>query len=488
MRWSLACGVLLSLLARPLAAGRLGVVARPAAAGSDRAATSVLHALTQQLQGDKRHELALPEVTLGGSQREAAERAFVVAGELMDRAAAAYEELELDAAVELLQTAIAKYEQHAAYLPATGDVVRGCIRLAAMRMLRDEASDARDVLRRAFALEPNAEPDARMYNPAMRTTFHEVRAALTQQPKGSLALASTPSYAEVYLDGRFVGVSPVSVSEVVAGRHFVRLVKDGYVATGQMVDVRGGQQTNATLRLSPTKRFDDFDTLADQAVVHGNLDAIEQLGVLLNLDLLVMAKVSLDGERVELRSTLYDLNARKQLGQHVQSFGYSLEPSGYDDVIRDHLQRLLQGLAAPAARAPDGPSHAATQPAGGCEGADCRRSKTIAVALSLTGGVIAMGVGGVLWGLAKGDNDAYRATAQVSAESGELLSAGQTKALVGDILFGVGTVAIAAGAILILTWEPASSPSTDVAAGNDPFVLIPWVGPAGAGMSVRAVF
>ncbi len=64
-----------------------------------------------------------------------------------------------------------------------------------------------------------------VYVSAGKTEY--IRAYLTLST-GSISISSTPSGAEIYLDGAYKGTTPLSISGVTAGSHTIKLVKSGY--------------------------------------------------------------------------------------------------------------------------------------------------------------------------------------------------------------------------------------------------------------------
>lgn len=64
------------------------------------------------------------------------------------------------------------------------------------------------------------------------------REALAQIARGSLQVVSEPAGAPVYLDGRRVGETPLSVADLEAGSYEVALRLDGYVPHRETVEVR----------------------------------------------------------------------------------------------------------------------------------------------------------------------------------------------------------------------------------------------------------
>ncbi len=65
----------------------------------------------------------------------------------------------------------------------------------------------------------------------------------------TLSVRSEPAPAEVRLDGRFVGLTPLEVSEVAAGTHLVAISRDGYEThTERRVLVAGAEKVEARLK------------------------------------------------------------------------------------------------------------------------------------------------------------------------------------------------------------------------------------------------
>jgi len=86
--------------------------------------------------------------------------------------------------------------------------------------------------------------------------------AAAEEP-GMLSVASDPSGAAVYVDGQFVGRTPVDVKNLQAGDHRVRLVKDDYLENGRVVSVSAGKASSLQVRL--TARHASETLPADQA-------------------------------------------------------------------------------------------------------------------------------------------------------------------------------------------------------------------------------
>jgi hypothetical protein len=74
-------------------------------------------------------------------------------------------------------------------------------------------------------------------------------AAPVSRYTGKLAVESRPSGATVYVDGKAAGTTPVSIGDVRAGEHAVRLERDGYRRWTASVRVVAGEQNRVTASL-----------------------------------------------------------------------------------------------------------------------------------------------------------------------------------------------------------------------------------------------
>jgi hypothetical protein len=68
---------------------------------------------------------------------------------------------------------------------------------------------------------------------------------------GTLSVESEPAGAAVYVDGAFVGETPLNLANVAAGDHRVRLQKDGYLENARNISVTAGKASTVRVRLTP---------------------------------------------------------------------------------------------------------------------------------------------------------------------------------------------------------------------------------------------
>lgn len=458
------------------AAPRMALVVRAGGAGSDKAAAFVTHNFQVALEKDSRYDLLQFDLVLGNPAFERADQAFAAARVAVSRGKAAYEEFELDAAKEHLRSALNKFQRHSGHLKDYAEIAQIYMLLGAIYSLEGAENKARTTMADAWAIYPHVVPDPRLYNPAMREHFQAAVEHRSRKNTGGVSFSSNPSYARIYIDGTFRGVTPSVVDGLTPGQHHVRVVKDGFRSWGRVVRVKPGRTIEELAKLRPTDHFDDFDALAAAALASfdGGKRAgtamvltppIEEIGTFLDIDQLMLVDVRLDGETVRVYAAQLDLNApttqETSLAQGEQLFAYTTDSGTYTREIDALIDSTFSesAMAKPNETGPRGNTINAF--ASSCLGMKCSSYKATMVWTTIGVGLAAAGTGAAMWAIAKSDNDTFRAGQagphQASAEAADLKSSGETKALVGDILIGVGVSAVLTGTLMQLLWYPGAT-------------------------------
>jgi hypothetical protein len=94
---------------------------------------------------------------------------------------------------------------------------------------------------------------------------------------GSIAVTSSPTGAEIYIDNAYKGITPLTVDGVAAGTHAVRVALAGYSDWSTSVQVGAGSTASASASLSAAPTPTAKAGMAPFAVV-GALAALGLLG------------------------------------------------------------------------------------------------------------------------------------------------------------------------------------------------------------------
>ena len=267
----------------------------------------------------------------------------------------AYDNLELDRAVTLLERAVLSLEGN---LPNGLDLelyTQVLIYLGASKVLVGNQAGGRAVFRKLAGINPAAEINPMIFPPSLVKAFKEETDKLAKAPTGSLDLRSQPAGAAIWLDGQQVGSTPRRLTELTPGPHLVRLTRFGHRPVGELVKVpQGGRHTYAqslvalagaerlrflASRLCSAVGRSRYPKAVDEALRWAKADRLLLLTVVARPDALRIDGYHFDGlaserlraRRVELAPTAADLDAR------VEAF--------FKGLYRDRLGDLPAGLA-----------------------------------------------------------------------------------------------------------------------------------------------
>jgi hypothetical protein len=182
---------------------------------------------------------------------------------LFDTAKAEYENLELDSAIEKLNLAMGKLEGGVAYLTDLSLARDILYYLGVCHSFNGDEAQSSEAFLRAYVLAPDQKPDPDVFPPDVIDMFNLAVANVHGMGTGSLSVSSDPGAAQVYLDGNFMGLTPVTIDNVVAGKHFVRLVHVGHQLGGQTAMVQAGKTSTVSAKLFPAYNAAKVNTLAD---------------------------------------------------------------------------------------------------------------------------------------------------------------------------------------------------------------------------------
>lgn len=99
---------------------------------------------------------------------------------------------------------------------------------------------------------------------------------------GSLAITSNPMGAEVYLDGELKGTAPLTLTNIPAGKHTLRVTKMGYVESNSTVTVTTDKETRVSKSLKLGKPRLSLDITGSNLVYQGIDPLMEISGTVRN--------------------------------------------------------------------------------------------------------------------------------------------------------------------------------------------------------------
>jgi hypothetical protein len=387
-----------------------------------------------------------------------------------DKADLALSMVDLPVAADAYAAALVAYEQGAAGITDIAEVVDSYDKQAITFALSGESSSAKAAWERALALDPGFRVAADAA-PRVKKAFDEVARGWKKPPMGQLTVYATSGAAEVWVDGVLRGAAPLTL-DVPAGRHLVRVYREGYRAWGGAVDVKKGSEATVQATPRPTTGFARLDELVGRIVRNPDAAAnAVELARFLKSDRVMLVLVEAEGPVATLRGVLIDgvtgrVTTRGQKSLSVDDEFFARDTTtfvrqrfveganvGADGVVPD-VPRLGDGDGS------DGGDRRSRLPG------DVERLETPGLVVAgwvVTGlSVLPLGAGIGLGITTLNQQEAFRSRVQVDPEVAEIKSAWLFTAIGADVGYVVGTAMVTTGIVLLVNGYAEQAALQDV--------------------------
>lgn len=265
----------------------------------------------------------------------------------LDEGRRAADELDLERAIRAFETAA----RHLSAVPEGRDDAADALRgLAEARGAMKDEAGATAAYRRLFALDPSLVLDDDGLSPTMKRALRRARGDGGARDRGSrggrVRVDAIPGPAAVFVDGKFVGVTPKLLEDLDTPTVAVRLEVDGNAPWVRELTVRDGQGIAVEAALEPLPRATLYEDLVEKMSAQIEREtvgpALKELKALLFADQVVLIRLQSPG----LEAVLFDLKANRRVRAARASLGQgrTLSASAAADVV-DALYRGVDARA-----------------------------------------------------------------------------------------------------------------------------------------------
>ncbi|MBN8226267.1 PEGA domain-containing protein [Corallococcus macrosporus] len=446
----------------PAAAGpRVAVVAIPVDASLEGEALALAHWAEQAVARSGRLELVRLTDALDAQGASARQAKAVEGNAAFKDGAKAYDELDTVKALQSFDKAVKDYEQ-ADLSRAFPLLSRARVMKAATQVANGENKAAELEMRGVLAVDPRATFNPNYFPPEEVAFVEKERKAQLEGAQATLSVRTQPVVAQVFVDGTYRGVSPLSLTGLTRADHYVTLVAPGYAVTEGRA--REGESSFTLTKLPVQQRY---AALVERIAKNPDDDerdkALQELGALAGVPQVLALVVRGGPGNAPLSVTGLRMDVADG---HNQAYALGQVPRG--DAMATGSEALLTGLVAQDAARVDGKPVKHFASGGGVS------RRTAGYVLLATG--VALLAGGIYFGLeASSKSDAFKTAPQGSTRAEDLKSTGKTYALVADIGVLAGLVSAGAGSYLAFykkgggssSSAPASTPSERAAPARE---------------------
>ena len=167
---------------------------------------------------------------------------------LLEEGRVLYQNAEPDQAIPLLRQATQELEAGISATGTTDLLIEAWLVLGLAQTGMGEMGAANEAFREVVVMDPSRQLDPISYPPDVVEAYSAVRAQVLAEGSGELVLSTTEG-AEVFVDGRSVGLAPVTVDELPAGRHRIFVTGEGGLRAYEEVLIEPGGVRKLSLPL-----------------------------------------------------------------------------------------------------------------------------------------------------------------------------------------------------------------------------------------------
>ena len=235
----------------------------------------------------------------------------------LDKGKEQYDNLELDAAIDELNRAIEEFRKAAGRLGGGEHYLEALLYLGAAHILSGDNERGTEAFRTVAMFDKRKILDPKVFPPSMIEIFDKTKEDVAASPVGTVLVKSNPTAAEVYLNGVFKGITPLTLVKIPEGSHFVRVEKDGYIPWGQQVEFYATHEETTEANLKEAMGLSKFSEESKKVLSDLDEDpppkAIIQFGEWLRVERLVLASVKQRGDEVVAEAVMVQMQPPKKL-------------------------------------------------------------------------------------------------------------------------------------------------------------------------------
>ena len=228
-----------------------------------------------------------------------------------------YDNLELDAAIDELNKAIEEFQKAAGRLGGGEEYLEALLYLGAAHILSGDNERGTQSFRTVAMFDKRKILDPKVFPPSMIEIFDKTKEDVAASPVGTVLVKSNPAAAEVYLNGVFKGITPLTLVKIPEGVHFVRVEKDGYLPWGQQVEFYATHEETAEANLKEAALASKFSEECKRVLSDLDEDpprkAAIQFGEWLRVERVLLASVKQRGDEVVAEAVMIQLQPPKKL-------------------------------------------------------------------------------------------------------------------------------------------------------------------------------
>ena len=263
-----------------------------------------------ELSNSKEYDYVATELSLFSFSSD--NKGFKNARKNFEKGRKLYDEYSIDEAIEQFTTALKYLEDNMDKISDMQLLQDVLFYVGASYKRIDDDQQAKSYFLAYLAVNPDGEPSSDLLVEEVETAFEDAKRSVSRS-SGSLKARCGVDGSVVFLDGRVVGISPVNIRKISAGKHYYRCHKNGYRDVAGVISVRAGKAVSINETMTKYSLASSIfateremkSNFGQTSMIRKTLDLAEEL----NLDNILVVKSSIGAdEKLTYSGIMIDKN------------------------------------------------------------------------------------------------------------------------------------------------------------------------------------
>lgn len=243
------------------------------------------------------------------------------------------------------ETALSFFEKSFGYLEFSVQLLDTLVYLAASLVQLGKDNLALPYLEKAIIYDPAFEYDFSLFPPKVKDLYNEMHSKLDERPRGSIEIVTDPPYAELYIDGKFVDITPATVEGLFSGDHYALISKTGYAKWNGIIKVSSEFERREEVKLEPAKKhrilFDLKEKIKNEMKEKIPRETILSLKDIFFIDYSMLMDLEEKIGYKNLNLKFYDLHQKKVLEEISAEIKEEVPFQNYENTIIADVENIL---------------------------------------------------------------------------------------------------------------------------------------------------
>lgn len=255
-----------------------------------------------------------------------------------------YNNLKFSEAIKLTETLLKHLKQTYQFFEDIDEVYTLKAYLAASTMLNTDGVGIENLFRDLVVMDENYKMDSAVFSPEIVRQYQEIKKEIGEINTGIIEINCEPVDARVYIDGKYMGVTPFTSDQLRVGEHYIKLEAEGYIPYAEILKVL--PQTNSvnaaltefdtnrnvvTLKKALAKSVSDQEKLFPRSIL--------QFLRVAPFDQLILFVVRTTGAKLYVDVQVFDIPTSSMFLK--DSFSVNVENSDFENAYFNNIERIL---------------------------------------------------------------------------------------------------------------------------------------------------